>query len=158
MEIPWRSLAAGAAAGCIGSTVQAGIGKTLEKLILPPHEDADIAPRMVKSLARQAGVELTPAEKWVAGTIFHYGYGAGWGTAYSLVRERVAVSPAVGGGVMGGIIYGITFPRWGLATQTETERPPRRRSAAMELVAVAVAVGFGLVTARAYEGLRPKPR
>ena len=59
---------------------------------------------------------------------------------------------------MGGIIYGITFPEWGLATKTETERPPRRRTARMELVAVAVAVGFGLVTARAYEALRPQPQ
>jgi hypothetical protein len=110
---------------------------------------------MMKAIGKRIGKKPSPAEKWVAGTVFHYAYGVGWGMAYALVRERVMMlDPLFGGGVMGGIIYGITFPRWGLATLTQTERPPHRRTARMEAVAVSVAVGFGLIAAYSYEALR----
>lgn len=158
MDGRWRSVATGVAAGLIGSTGQAALGKTLEKLILPHHEDADIAPRMMKAIGKRIGKKPSPTEKWAAGTLFHYAYGAGWGAGYALVRERLMMlDPLFGGSVMGGIIYGITFPRWGLATLTGTERPPHRRTARMEAVALSVAVGFGLIAACSYEALRSHP-
>lgn len=154
MEIPWRTIADGAVAGCVASTGQAAIGKGLEKLVLPPHEDADIAPRMMKALGKRFGKKPSPPQKWLLGTLFHYAYGAGWGAAYALVRERTEVDPLVGGGTMGALIYGITFPRWGVATLTGTERPPRRRTARMEFVAASVAIGFGVMAAQVYESIR----
>jgi hypothetical protein len=88
MDTQWWTIATGALAGCIASTGQAAVGKSLEKLILPRHEDADIAPRMAKAIGRRFGRTPSPAEKWVAGTLFHYAYGAGWGVAYAYESLR----------------------------------------------------------------------
>jgi hypothetical protein len=148
----------GAAAGVLASVVQAAIGKTEEKLMLPPWEDSNIAPRLVDRVLRHAGVDdPSLATEWILGTGYHVAYGAAWGAAYAAVRERHPVRPLVGGALLGGLIYGITFPSWGGAVQTDTERPPARRSRGMELVAVSVTLGFGWATAFAYEYLRSSP-
>lgn len=154
MQSPVQTVLRGALAGCVASTIQAAIGKTEEKLLLPPHEDADIAPRLVKALARQAGTDVSPAQKWVLGTLFHYAYGAGWGAAYALGRELSGTTPARGGGLMGGLIYGLTFPPGGLGEKTRAERPRERRTRRMELVALSVSAGFGLAAALCYEAVR----
>ena len=88
MDTQWRTMATGVLAGCIASTGQAAVGKSLEKLILPRREDADIAPRAVKAIGRRLGRTPSPTEKWVAGTVFHYAYGAGWGVAYAYESLR----------------------------------------------------------------------
>lgn len=145
----------GAAAGVLASVVQAAIGKTEEKLMLPPWEDSNIAPRLVDRVLRRAGVDdPSLAAEWVLGTGYHLAYGAAWGAAYAAVRERHPVPPLLGGALLGGLIYGITFPSWGGAVHTDTERSPHRRTRRMEVVAASVTLGFGWVTAFAYEYLR----
>lgn len=150
-----RAVLAGAAAGVVGSIVQAAIGKTEEIAFLPEREDSNLAPRLVDRLARRVGYDPSPAAEWALGTAFHLGYGATWGALYSLARERRPLDPWAGGAAMAAVIYGITFPRWGGAVQTGTERPPRRRSWGMEAVAASVTLGFGLSTALTYERIRP---
>lgn len=150
------TILAGAAAGVAASTVQGAIGKAEELLFLPEHEDVDWAPRLVGRLAEFAGVEVSEPTKWALGMGFHFGYGAFWGAAYSQVHRRYPVHPVVGGLAVGGFIYAITFPRWGGAVQTRTERPPRRRTRRKELVLASVTSSFGLTMALVYEALRPR--
>lgn len=147
----------GAAAGVAASVVQAAIGKTEEKLMLPPWEDSNIAPRLVDRVLDRFGVDPSPATEWILGTGYHLGYGASWGAAYAAVRERHPVHPLLGGALLAGVIYGITFPRWGTAVRTETERPPRRRTRRMSFLVASVTLGFGVATAYTYEALRASP-
>lgn len=155
MTIRPRALAAGALCGMAAAAVQAAVGKSYERLLLPPGEDSDLAPRLVHRASEEAGHDASRAEAWTAGTLFHFGYGAFWGAAYAAVRERWRVPPVAGGAALGGWIYAITFPRWGGAVQTGTVRPPGRRSSRMTGFGVAAALSFGLTTALAYEAVRP---
>ena len=148
------ALAAGALAGMAAAAVQAAVGKSYERLLLPPGEDSDLAPRLVHRAAEEAGHDASRAEAWTAGTLFHFGYGAFWGTAYAAVRERWTVPPPLGGALLGGLIYAITFPPWGGAVQTGTVAPPGRRSSRMTGFAAAATLSFGLTTAFTYEALR----
>jgi hypothetical protein len=150
-----RAVLRGAVAGTVASVVQAAVGKTEDLLLLAPHESADIAPRLMARIAAMQGKTLTWTERWTLGTVFHLGYGAGWGKLYALARERRPVDPLLGGLLLAGGIYVITFPRWGGAVWTKTERPPSVRTRRMELVAASVTLAFGLTTAYLYEALRP---
>lgn len=152
------TLLRGSAAGVIGALVQAAVGASESALFLPEDEDANIAPRLMDRLARDLGEELPLAAEWVLGTLFHFGYGAGWGMLYALLDEELDVHPAVGGAAMGAIIYGITFPRWGGAVQTQVERPPEERTSRMTFVAASVALTFGLTTAYAAHALKLRLR
>jgi hypothetical protein len=148
-EILWRGALAGAAA----SVPQAMIGKIEEIIFLPAGEDSNIAPRLFDRLGRMAGENPSRAQEWILGTLFHVGYGAGWGALYGFAAERFSARPVIGGTVLGAVIYGITFPRWGGAVRTGTERPPGRRSPQMTAVAWSVAVGFGIATGVIYDVL-----
>lgn len=147
-------IVAGAAAGLIAGTIQAVIGKSEEIAILPQHEDSNFAPRLVDRLATMIGEDPSKTTEWVLGTLFHFGYAATWGALYSLVQERYPTNPWVGGAALGGLIYLITFPSWGGAVQTGTERDTDQRSWALEVVAASVAMGFGLSTSLVYERMR----
>jgi hypothetical protein len=147
-------LVAGAAAGVLAGTIQVVIGKTEEIAILPQHEDSNFAPRLVDRLASMIGQDASKTTEWVLGTAVHFGYAATWGALYALARERYPTNPWVGGAALGGLIYLITFPSWGGAVRTGTERRPESRSWAMEVVAASVAVGFGLSTSLIYESMR----
>lgn len=147
----------GAAAGIVGSLVQVAVGKLEEMEFLPEREDSNFAPRLMDRLADHAGYELSKPAAWSLGTVFHLGYGAGWGALYALVREHRPIHPLTGGVAMGSFIYLITFPRWGGAVQTGTERPPGRRSFGLELLAASVTLGFGIATAMVYEQVRDRP-
>lgn len=146
----------GIGSGLAAGVLQVMVGKAEEKLLLPPGEDADIAPRLVRRLAEGVGERVSPPTAWVLGTAFHFGYAAFWGAVYALARERFRFSPVVGGAILGGLIYGITFPSWGGAVQTEVERPPEVRSRRMTFVALSVAAAFGMSTAMVYERFRNK--
>lgn len=148
----------GAAAGMVGSLAQAGVGATESALILPEHEDANIAPRLMDRLARDLGEDLPLELEWLLGTLFHFGYGAGWGMLYALVEEELDIPPALGGVAMGSLIYALTFSRWGGAVQTQVERSPERRTNRMTFVAASVALTFGLTTAYASHALKLRLR
>lgn len=156
MRINKEALVRGSAAGLGASVVQVMIGKAEEIVLLSPGEDSNIAPRLMARLAEDVGKDLSENETWALGTAFHLCYSAFWGAAYATARERYPVPPLVGGGLLGALIYGITFPRWGGAVQTDTERPPEARSDEMTVVAVSVALGFGITTAYFYEWLRER--
>jgi hypothetical protein len=126
-----ENLLLGAVAGLVGTLVQTAMGKTEEKLFLPPWEDSNIAPRLVDRVLNRLGVDPSLATEWALGTAYHLNYGAMWGVGYAAVRERREIHPAVGGTLLGTLIYGATFTPWGGAVQTDTERPPRRRTRRM---------------------------
>ena len=146
----------GMAAGVGASIIQVVVGKAEEKLLpLPRHEDANLAPRLIGRLARQAGTDAPTGSRWVLGTLFHLGYGAFWGAGYALVVRDKPVPPVVGGTLLGGLIYALAFPRWGAAVLTKAERPPEKRSAKMNIVAWSVALTYGVATGLMYGWQKP---
>jgi hypothetical protein len=158
----WTSLA-GSLAGLVAATAQVAVGKAEELLILPPGEDANIAPRFVQRLAERAGRSLPDSWRWALGTLFHYGYGAFWGALYALLEGWLAARrrpppPLLGGAALGAVLYALAFSRLGLAVQAGTERPPERRPAAKTAMAWSVALTFGLVTATLTPRWRPSLR
>ena len=148
----------GSAAGLFGSLVQVAVGASESALILPEHEDANIAPRLMDRLSRDLGKEMPIEAEWLLGTLFHFGYGATWGILYSLADEHLDLHPAAGGTALGGLIYAITFPDWGGAVQTQVERPPEVRTSRMTFVAASVAFTFGLATAYASHAMKLRLR
>jgi hypothetical protein len=149
-----RALVRGAVAGAAAAIPQAAVGKAEELALLPPWEDSNIAPRLVdRAEAKLTGRHPSEAGKWLLGTAFHFGYGAGWGMLYAAVTHRRGVPPLLGGALLGGLIYGITFPRWGGAVVTDVERAPGRRTRRMTFVASSVTLSFGLATAGIFEWL-----
>lgn len=150
----FRTGVRGGIAGAAASLVQAAVGKTEDIAFLPPREDSNIAPRLMDRLSRMRGRSLSTAGSWTLGTVFHLGYGAGWGKLYAFARERLPIHPLLGGTILGSTVYLITFPRWGGAVLTGAERPPELRSRRMGLVAASVALSFGIATAYFYEAIR----
>ena len=117
---------------------------------MPPGEDADIGPRFIERIARLQRLRLREDTKWLAASAFHFGYAVFWGGLYAFAHRRWRPHPLLGGTVLGALIYGITFPHWGGAVLTGTERPPDRRSWRKELVLATAAMTFGLGTALLY--------
>jgi hypothetical protein len=152
------SVLRGSAAGLLASVVQVAVGAAESALLLPPHEDANIAPRLMDRLARDLGQELPLEAEWALGTVFHFGYGALWGALYGIAEDKLRPPPLVGGAALGGLIYAITFPRWGGAVQTQVERPPEVRTSRMTFVAASVALTYGVATAYATHAMKPRPR
>jgi hypothetical protein len=140
----------GVEAGLIASVPQVLLAKAEERALLRRGEDADLGPRFVERLTRLAGLRLREDTKWLAASAFHFGYATFWGTAYALAYRRWRPHPLVGGAFLGGLIYTITFPHWGGAVLSGTERPPHRRSWRQELVLATAALSFGFVTALLY--------
>jgi hypothetical protein len=146
-----RNGALGAGAGVVAGTAQVALGKTEEWLLLPPGEDANIAPRFVQRLAERLGTSLPDAARWALGTLFHYGYSAGWGAVYALavgaLPARRRPPPLLGGTALGAVLWALAFSPLGAAVQSGTERPPRRRPPYKDLLTWSVALAYGLVTA-----------
>jgi hypothetical protein len=146
-----RDGAIGAGAGIVAATVQVALGKAEEWLLLPPGEDANIAPRFVQRLAEHLGASLPHPARWVLGTLFHYGYGAGWGALYAaalgLLPPRRRPPALAGGAALGVALWVLAFGPLGAAVQSGTERPPRRRPWTGNVLTWSVALAFGLVTA-----------
>lgn len=150
-----RDIVHGIEAGLLAGTVQVAIGKAEEiALQLPPHESADIAPRFMRRVANAMGTDLSPVTRWLLGTAFHYGLAATWGAIYAIAYERRPLRPVLAGALLGGLIYGTTFPRWGAAVLSRTERPPERRTRRMSLVDLSVAMSFGFATALIYDRIQ----
>lgn len=145
-----RAAARGAVAGILGSIVQAGVGLALDKLLLPPRQHNNIAPRLIKRLAQWTGRPGNPARDWALGTLFHLGYGAGWGLLLALARSLTGARPLpIGGigGIGGALVYLAAFSPGGVGSLTLTEPPPRARAWRKQLSLVTVSGSFALATA-----------
>jgi hypothetical protein len=147
MESYGVAAARGAAAGAAGSVVQTGIGLALDRLLLPPKQHNNIAPRLVKRLAQWTGRGKNRPRDWTIGTLFHLGYGVGWGAFLGVARRRTQLPPLPLGTFTGGLIYLLAFSKRGVGTVTATEPPPHNRNWRKEASLVSVAWGYALVTA-----------
>jgi len=139
--------ARGAVAGIMGSIVQAGMGLALDKLLLPPRQHNNIAPRLIKRLAQWTGRQGNAPRDWALGTLFHLGYGAGWGALFGLGRHATEAPPLVTGGIGGALVYSAAFSSKGVGSLTMTEPPPSLRGWRKQVSLVAVSSAFALVTA-----------
>lgn len=148
-----RTLAAlrrGVEAGLVASVPQV-LGTHLEERLLDlPEGSANIGPRFMQQLAKITRQRLSQDVKWLGAASFHFGYSAWWGAIYAVAYEKRPVHPAVGGLALSGLIYALTFPNWGMATRTRTERPPRRRSWRRKVFLFAPPLIFGMGTALLY--------
>lgn len=142
-----RAAARGAVAGILGSMVQAGVGLALDKLLLPPRQHNNIAPRLIKRLAQWTGRPGNPARDWTLGTMFHLGYGAGWGLLLALARSLTGARPLPIGGIGGALVYLAAFSPVGFGSLTLTEPPPRARGWRKQLSLVTVSGTVALATA-----------
>jgi hypothetical protein len=146
-----RAGALGAGAGIVAGTVQVALGKAEEWLLLPRGEDANIAPRFVQRLAEHLGASLPHPARWALGTLFHYGYSAGWGALYAiavgLLPPRRRPPPLAGGAALGAVLWFLAFGPLGAAVQSGTERSPRHRPWYKDVLTWSVALVFGLTTA-----------
>lgn len=162
MSLPtarWTYLQAsylGSAAGIIASTIQVIVGFLLDKLLLPRGHDNNIAPRLANRSFRKAGQDMHPVVDWVAGMLFHYAYGLGWGVIFGLVRRWSKLPSLFIGGALGWLIYLLAFSRQGIGTKTGAEQHPKRRPWQKQVSLVAVAFTYALATALTYDRLEEK--
>jgi len=140
----------GVESAVIASVPQVLIPKIEERLFLSPKESADLGPRFIEALAQRAEKPLPEDVKWIAASGFHFGYAALWGGLYGLIQEKWQVRPWIGGVALGAFIHLITFPRWGGAVLTGTEKKPEQRSWRKEVVLASAPLVFGLGTALLY--------
>jgi hypothetical protein len=149
---PYReATGAGAAAGLVGSVIQVLVGLLLDRFVLPPRQHNNIAPRFVKRLSQLRGKPAHPRRDWTLGTLFHLGYGIGWGCAFGLARRWSGIPSPLLGGATGLLIYLLAFSGVGVGTWTRTEQHPRRRSWRKQISLVVIAWTFALSTAIVYD-------
>jgi hypothetical protein len=139
--------ARGAVAGVLGSIVQAGVGLALDRFLLPPKQHNNIAPRLVKRLAQWTGRRGNAPRDWTLGTLFHIGYGLGWGAVFGIARRWSEIPSLPLSALTGGLIYLLAFSSRGVGTLTLTEPPPRARGWRKQVSLVAVALAFAFTTA-----------
>jgi hypothetical protein len=148
-----RAGAIGAGAGVVASVVQAAIGVALDKLLLPPGHDNNIAPRLINRTARQLGHRSNPVVDWLLGTGFHLGYGMGWGGVFGVLRHWSGLpSPALAA-ALACIMYLVAFSPFGAGTQTGTEREPRKRPWQKQVSLLSVPLAYTLPLAALYDRL-----
>jgi len=150
-----QHLTRGIVAGLIAGVPQVVLTQIETGVFGIPREQADIGPRFVRRLAQRVlGTSLPEPIHWVLATLFHFGYAAQWGALYAGLHTYRPTPPLVGGPLLAAVIYALAFSRWGAATQTGTERHPKRRSMRETLLHWTAALSFGLTTAYVYEWLR----
>lgn len=142
-----RTATRGAIAGILGSTSQIAVGFALDKLLLPPRQHNNIAPRLIKRLGQWTGRQGNAPRDWTLGTLFHVGYGVAWGTALSLGRKATGAPPLVTGAVGSALIYAAAFSSRGVGTLSLTEPPSSARGWRKQVSLVAVASTFAMATA-----------
>lgn len=153
MQSYGRAAGRGALAGIAGTVAQTSIGLALDKLILPPKQHNNIAPRLIKRLAQFTGRRAHAPRDWTLGTLFHLAYGLAWGATLGVARRWSQWPPLPLGALSGGLIYLLAFSRGGVGTLTATEPPPSRRSWRKQVSLMAVAWGYAFVTALVNERL-----
>jgi hypothetical protein len=100
---------------------------------------------------RRTGSPSHPLLDWIGGTLFHYGYGVGWGVAYGIVRRGTGLPTLALGGLFAGLIYLFAFSQIGVGTQTGTERPPDRRPWFKQLSLISVVLAYVVPLVVAYD-------
>jgi hypothetical protein len=151
-----RDIGMGMLVGCFAGIPQV-IAAQVVGALLGRRERADIAPRLMQNTAKQFGESLSRPLRWLLATIFHFGYGAGWGAVYAATHEAQAMQrvPAwLSGGVLGLLIYAVAFSRVGAGTLVGAERHPDRRENRELAVQWTSALSFALTLAYAYRSLR----
>jgi hypothetical protein len=148
-----RAAMRGAAAGIVGSLIQVGVGLALDRLVLPPRQHNNIAPRLIKRLAQWTGRRGNAARDWTLGTLFHLGYGAGWGALLGVGRAATDAPPSAPTASGGALVYAAAFSSKGGGTLTLTEPPPAIRGWRKQVSLVAVSSAFALATAWLDAGL-----
>lgn len=143
----------GAAAGVIAATVQVVVGWVLSQTLLPAGHDNNISPRFVNRLIHERGKRTNPLVDWLLGTLFHYGYGIGWGLVFGLLKRWTRLPSLPLGGLIGWLIYLLAFSRAGAGTKTHTEQHPRHRPWHKQVSLVSVAFTFALSLAATYDWL-----
>src|SRR5215212_2057035 len=108
-----ESTRTGVLAGIVGSTIQTTVGLFIDKFLLPPQHDNNIAPRLITRIFQKKGEPPNRVRDWSLGTLFHFGYGLGWGCAFGLVRRWSGISSPLIGGAMALLIYFSAFSRFG---------------------------------------------
>jgi uncharacterized membrane protein YagU involved in acid resistance len=109
-KTPVRALLEGIVAGAVGAGVQSLFFRATAKLAPPPPKDAFRPPepeqagenalettarRLVEDLAQRG--PLDKEQKARLGNLVHYGFGAGWGALYGLVRASYPRAWSVAG-------------------------------------------------------------
>lgn len=152
----FAALRRGIEAGLVASVPQVLGTHFEEKLLDLPQGSANIGPRFIQRLGKLTRQRLSEEIRWLGAASFHFGYAATWGALYALAYQRRPLHPAIGGLILSGAIYAVTFPNWGVATKTRTEKPPRRRGWRRELLLLSPPLIFGMGAALLY-GRGPRP-
>jgi hypothetical protein len=145
--------ATGALAGTVACIVQTLVGATLNAVLLPRGHDNNIAPRLVHQSARKAGHHTSPAVDWLLGTLFHVGYGIGWGGIFGVVRRWSNWPSLLLGSALGGLLYLLEFTSFGVGPQTGTEQPPEQRPWQKQVSLVSVVLTYALCLAIVFDRL-----
>lgn len=119
----------------------------LDRMFLPRGHDNNIAPRLVERNAEHFGYAAQPVRDWSLGTVFHVGYGMGWGVLMGVAQQRLRLPWPLLGTLAGALIYTAAFSRIGAGTLTGTEKPPEERPWRKQVSLVTVALTFAFVEA-----------
>lgn len=159
-----RDTGRGVLAGLLGATFQVMAGWLLSQIVLPRGEDNNIAPRLSERTFATLGRPAEPARDWLIGTLFHYGYGAGWGIALARGRTLSRLPGVLVAFPISLMIYLLAFSRMGAGTIMRVEKHPSERPLAKQGSLLGVVVAFtlsaGLLldrTGRDDEGITARP-
>ncbi len=139
----------GAAIGCVAAVVQVLVSQIVG-LATGHRERTDVAPRLVQRSAERLGTSPSRPLRWFLATVFHFGYGIGWGVLYTLAcgSPRLRRTPPwLSGGLLGGVVYTLAFSRIGGGTLVGSERHPDRRGWYELVIHWASALSFAQVVA-----------
>ncbi len=145
------AMVSGACAGAVGAVAQVAVGFLLSRYFLPRRQDNNIAPRFIGRVFQKSGRPARRARDWSLGILFHLAYGIGWGCAFGLARRWTGIPSPLLGGATGMVVYVLAFSGIGVATHTQTEDRPSRRSWRKQVSLIVVAWTFAMCTAAVYD-------
>jgi hypothetical protein len=144
----------GAAAGVLGGAVMMMTMKAGARALLPEGEDREPPPKkLVETLARSSGVELSDVQATAAGMGVHLGYSALWGAVYGAVQSRLHPPDALHGLLLGGLMYATSFPSFGLLPRLGVLPPPTQQPLEKAALPLGAHLVFGVATSTAFRAL-----
>ncbi|HEV2121424.1 MAG TPA: hypothetical protein VGW38_01450 [Chloroflexota bacterium] len=141
-----RDAGRGVPAGLIGATFQVVAGWLLAKVLLPEGQDNNIAPRLVQRTLATLGRPEQPVRDWLLGSLFHFGYGAGWGIALARGRTLARLPGVLVAFPISLMIYLVAFSRVGAGTILQVEEHPTQRPMGKKGALLGVVVAYTLST------------